>query len=582
MGAGITFSGLSSGIDTSTIIEQLVAIERRPIALLENQQVEEQFKMDALQAINTSLLTAKTSAEALSSASAFDVYNASSSDTDLVGVSVSGSAAPGDFSVEVLSLAQYQTNSSGSFSSSTDVLGLSGELVINGSAVTISATDSLTDLRDAINNLDVSVQAQILQVSSTDYRLMLASEEAGSDGFSLLDASGTDVLQSLGFTSTATSIKNSVSGGAQTDSLVSTTTTVGSLLGLSTALSGTVTIGDQTVDIDLSTQSLSDIKDAIDAAGPTGVTTSLVTEEVDGSNVFRLQIDGTTTLIDDSNVLEALGVLKGIADVAAAVAEEHTGSVGNTTNGSTPVAANTKFEDIYGANVTNGDTVAISGTQSDGTAVSATYTVANNDRIQDLLDEIETAFGGTVTASVNDSGQVTVTDDTGGTSELTVALQTNNEGGGSLTFGTLSATIEGENSRSREAAGQDAVLRVNGLTLTRSTNTVTDALEGVTLSLNDAEVGTTVTVSVDRDLTAVRGSIESFVADYNNALSLISAQFIMVWGFWTGVQGGSADRIRGPIQEADHEEELYGAVQSEGRVGGCEGRAESLGAGLQV
>ena len=196
--------------------------------------------------------------------------------------------------------------------------------------------------------------------------------------------------------------------------------------------------------------------------------------------------------------------------------------------------------------------------------------------------EIETAFGGTVTASVNDSGQVTVTDDTGGTSELTVALQTNNEGGGSLTFGTLSATIEGENSRSREAAGQDAVLRVNGLTLTRSTNTVTDALEGVTLSLNDAEVGTTVTVSVDRDLTAVRGSIESFVADYNNALSLISAQFIMVWGFWTGVQGGSADRIRGPIQEADHEEELYGAVQSEGRVGGCEGRAESLGAGLQV
>ena len=38
MGAGVSFSGLSSGIDTAQIIEQLMAIERRPIALLENQQ----------------------------------------------------------------------------------------------------------------------------------------------------------------------------------------------------------------------------------------------------------------------------------------------------------------------------------------------------------------------------------------------------------------------------------------------------------------------------------------------------------------------------------------------------------------
>ena len=36
---------------------------------------------------------------------------------------------------------------------------------------------------------------------------------------------------------------------------------------------------------------------------------------------------------------------------------------------------------------------------------------------------------------------------------------------------------------------------------------------------------------------------------------------IMVWVFRTGVQGGFADRIRGQIQEADDEEELYSTVQ---------------------
>ncbi len=56
----------------------------------------------------------------------------------------------------------------------------------------------------------------------------------------------------------------------------------------------------------------------------------------------------------------------------------------------------------------------------------------------------------------------------------------------------------------------------------------------------------------------------------------------MVWVFRTGVQGGSADRIRGLIQEADDEEELYSTVQSEGRVGGGERRAELVGAGFEV
>ena len=529
MSTGVSFAGLSSGIDSGQIIEQLIAIDRRPAVLLENQNAIEELKLQVLQQINTDLLAVKTSADALSDGSAFEAFTTSSSNTDLVTASVSGTSSPGSFSVEVISLAQAQSRTSQSFTSSSEDLGLSGEILINGQTVSIAIGDSLVDIQGAINAADVGVTAQILQVSETDNRMILTSNSTGAEGFSLLDSSTTDVLQSLGFTGNATSIKNGIAGGAQTDQVSSATTAIGTLTG-SSGLSGTVTIGDQAVAIDLATMSLNDIKDAIDLAAPTGVTTSIVTEEDEnGSNRFRLQIDGTTTFLDDSNVLESLGILEGISGVTAAIAEVQTSSVGNTTNGSDPIAAKTDFADIFGAGASNGDTITISGTDRDGGSVTGTFTITNvnNDDIQDLLDEIETVFGGAVTASVNSSGQIDVTDNTTGNSQLSVNLAANNEGGGTLTFGSFAASTEGQNAQTTEVvAGQDAVFRVNGVSLTRSTNTVTDALEGVTLNLVNAEAGNNVSVNVAQDTASIKASIQSLVDSFNVAESLVSDQFV--------------------------------------------------------
>lgn len=530
MSNGISFSGLSSGIDTGNIIEQLIAIERRPITLLENQQIREENKLVVLQEINNSLLTAKTSVEALANPDGFDLFNVSSSDESVVGVSSTGAATAGNFSVEVLSLAKAQTRSSQSFTSNTTALGLAGDIVINGKAITIASDDTLQDIQDSITDINAGVSAQILKVSDTDYRLLITSQTTGSEGFSLLDASSSDLLQGLGFTGASTSIRNSITGGAQTDQFASSSTAVGSLLGVNSSPSGTVTIGDQNIAIDLANDSLQDIKDAIDAAAPTGVTTSIVTEEDDsGNSVFRLQIDGTTTFTDSGNVLEALGVLAGAASVDPAVAEVHTSNVANTTDGSTAIDASTRFSDIFGASVTNGDTVSISGTDRDGNAVSGSFSIANvnaND-IQDLLTEIETVFGGGVTASVDSSGKLVVTDNTAGQSQLSVSLAANNEGGGTLNLGTFSATTEGQSSTSREVvAGQNASFRVNGVTLSRSTNTVTDAIEGVSLNLKKAAVGTTVNVEIAQNLSGIREKVNTFVADFNEAMTLISEQFV--------------------------------------------------------
>lgn len=530
MSRGISFSGLSSGIDSAQIVEQLMAIERRPITLLENQQAREQNKLTVLQEINTRLLSVKTSVEALSKGSDFDQFNVSSSNESLVGVSASGTAKPGSFSVEVLSLARAQTRSSQSFSSDTEELGLSGDILINGQAISVSSGHSLKDIQEAIADANAGVSAQILKVSNTDYRLLITSQATGAAGFSLLDASSGNVLQSLGFTGTATSIKNAVSGGAQTDAFASATSAVGNLRGLNNALSGSVTIGDQVVNIDLSSQSLQDIKAAIDAAAPTGVTTSVVSETDDsGTTVFRLQIDGTTVFSDQNNVLEALGVLQGSSEVDPAVARVLTSNVGNTTDGSTAMDADTRFGDIFGAGVSNGDTISISGTDRDGNAVSGSFEITNinSTRVQELLDEIRSVFGDAATATMDDSGRIVITDDVSGESVLSVNLSANNEGGGTLNLGAMGVTVAGANAISREVvSGQDASFRINGVTLTRSGNVVTDAVNGISLNLKSAQPGSLANVDIAQDTSVIRQRIETLVSSYNDAMKLISDQFV--------------------------------------------------------
>ena len=68
-------------------------------------------------------------------------------------------------------------------------------------------------------------------------------------------------------------------------------------------------------------------------------------------------------------------------------------------------------------------------------------------------------------------------------------------------------------------AAQDANFSVDGLPMTRSTNTVPDAIEGVSITLKKAGTGT---LSVTTDSDAIRKKIETFVSAYNDVVSLVS------------------------------------------------------------
>ena len=60
--------------------------------------------------------------------------------------------------------------------------------------------------------------------------------------------------------------------------------------------------------IDFSTDSIEDIKKAINAASITGVSASVITDTSGNTTTYRLQIDGSQDFVDAQNILETLGV----------------------------------------------------------------------------------------------------------------------------------------------------------------------------------------------------------------------------------------------------------------------------------
>jgi len=92
--------------------------------------------------------------------------------------------------------------------------------------------------------------------------------------------------------------------------------------------------------------------------------------------------------------------------------------------------------------------------------------------------------------------------------------------------GTLVAgdqfTIDVFNPTLQEA--KDAVIEVGNLTVSKSTNTITDVIQGVTLNLLQADSTETIDVTISTDTSGVKEQIESFIDAYNEAIGFLHEQ----------------------------------------------------------
>src|SRR5690606_20637640 len=73
-------------------------------------------------------------------------------------------------------------------------------------------------------------------------------------------------------------------------------------------------------------------------------------------------------------------------------------------------------------------------------------------------------------------------------------------------------------------AGTDSSVLIDGFEITRSTNTIADAVAGVSFSLQGAEAGTTVEVAVARDVESMTAAVREFADAYNELLAFVNTQ----------------------------------------------------------
>ncbi|MEZ2350609.1 flagellar filament capping protein FliD [Caballeronia sp. RCC_10] len=139
----------------------------------------------------------------------------------------------------------------------------------------------------------------------------------------------------------------------------------------------------------------------------------------------------------------------------------------------------------------------------------------------------------TVIAGVDGSHLVLSSNSTGAANTLSVTTNST-DGLGALAFdGSIPNT-----NYTQQSAAQDAKLKIDGMAVTSPSNTIADAINGVTLSLSAAASNTSQTLSVAVDDDAATKAINGFVAAYNAFVSTASSLSSFDSTASAGSQGG--------------------------------------------
>jgi flagellar hook-associated protein 2 len=184
--AGIQIGGIASGMDTESIITQLMSIESAPRARTARQQVTVQARQDALRQIDTKLTNLKLAAGDLRSAAIWMPTQAISSGNEsvLTARQLAG-AAPGGYTVNVSSLASadsrtYAWNGGGSLTVAYKTAG-------SAQSKTFDLTGMSID--DAVSTINSDDGSPVWAVN-VGGKLSLSRRETGDNSNWGFDASG--------------------------------------------------------------------------------------------------------------------------------------------------------------------------------------------------------------------------------------------------------------------------------------------------------------------------------------------------------------------------------------------------------
>lgn len=182
----ISFSGLASGLDTGSIVEQLMELEQAPLVSLETDKTWLQNRLTAFEEFDTRLNSFLSTVQGLTDRDQYSETSLTQSSNEFFSATATGDALfDTNYRVEVVDLAQREKRYTDGFTSKTESSFGTGDLgvIVNGVHHVVEITEennSLEGIMNAINEAGVYVNATIINDGSdTPYRLTLTGDYVG-------------------------------------------------------------------------------------------------------------------------------------------------------------------------------------------------------------------------------------------------------------------------------------------------------------------------------------------------------------------------------------------------------------------
>ena len=520
--------GLFTGIDTSTLIAQLMAVERRTLNVYYERKDLWAERKDALGSMENSLTTLRTTLRALSDADELRAFTTTTSDSDKVTAEAFSNTFEGNHTVVINQLANAERwVQTGGLEYTEDLVG-EGTFIYSynhkETSITTTATTTLQELVGLINNdpNNPGVTASLLHYKDA-YHLVLNGNDAGTDYKIFVNASSTEVWQ-------ADSALTSSSG----DATLSTKIT-----GLGQFSENNGLQGDEQIQItgtDHNGAAISQVDLTITENTTVGHLISEINDAFDGIAKATLE-NGEIILTDSTSGTSSLSIAlaydQGTGDTELTLPDE-VGDWDITEGGSTTASGlNDNFEpgdftlsqsaqdsEIRVDGFPTGPGIAevqeLSGARATGGTFTLTYDGettaaldrrASTDDIQSALEALSNVEVGDITVSGAklDSDNPTIftfRDTVGDVSMISIDASNLTPSSGWI----FSETTKGDNTN---------------YWISRSSNTIDDVISGVTLHLHDRTDAGGEEITLTRDIQSVKSKLNAMVNAYNTAVTYI-------------------------------------------------------------
>lgn len=511
---GISTAGIGSGLDVESIVTKLMQVEAAPLANFDKKSAGVQAKLSAYGTLNGALSTFQGSLSSLSKPATFQSVSAISSNTDIMVGSGAATAVPGLYKVNVTQIAQAQTLTSIGQANINSVIGsgtLSFQLgtvsggsfgIAGGALQALAAANGIANGALTINNTTIATG------SSTRSAQQLAEAINAK-------STTTGVTARAGATSTAATLF----GGAGSGSFGDIDTSGGGTYSLSV---GGVTLFSQASGVAAGAGETAATLDAV-LAGSNSVTAALAAAGIsftgsaaNGDLVFSHAEGANLAVTEAVSGSVAGGIGKTSADPNAG------SSVTAYSSGVTLESASASPIRIGGSDPARaGFAAGIGGAyigatfEQDGSQLSGSVVIdSTNNTLQGIRDAINKAALG-VTATIVSDGSATPnhlvlqSSKTGASTTIKLTV----DGGDVALTDLLGYDPAGVQNLKQNTAAQSTQLDVNGIAVSSATNSISGAIQGVSLTVG--AVGSA-NLTVSKDSAAVKSGVEAFVKAYND------------------------------------------------------------------